>query len=141
MVILMIENPLLGGVLFLVIYLYHGRVRNKMLHLDRPKKLSIMPWLWLPIRLFGYIGYLQIWVSIWKILHLYIVTIEVLFILLATLFFMSEPNILKQIIILLVIIFNLTLYLYHLVLRLYKLQIYLPCRTSYYTFVFYLTNF
>jgi len=36
MVILMIENPLLDGVFFLVIHLYHGRVKNKMLHLDHP---------------------------------------------------------------------------------------------------------
>jgi len=43
MVILMVENPLIGGVFFLVIHLYHGRVRNKMLHLDRPQKLSIAP--------------------------------------------------------------------------------------------------
>jgi len=117
MVILMIKNPLLGGVFFLVIHLYHGRVRNNMLHLDRPQKLSIMPWLWLHVRLFGCIGYLQIWVSIWKILHLYIVTIKVLFILLATMFFMSKPSILKQISILLIIIFNLAVYLYHLFLR------------------------
>jgi len=41
MVILMIENPLLGGVFFLVIHLYHGRVRNKIVHLERPQKLSI----------------------------------------------------------------------------------------------------
>jgi len=73
--------------LFLVIHLYHERVRNKMLHLDHPQKLSIAPWLWLSVSLFGCVGYLHIWVSIWKILQLYIVTIKVLFILLTTLFF------------------------------------------------------
>jgi len=75
-------------VFFLVIHLYHEKVRNDMLHLDRPQKLSIAPWLWLPVGLFGYVGYLQIWVSIWKILHIFIVTIKMLFILFATLFFM-----------------------------------------------------
>ena len=60
--ILMIGNRLLGGVFFLMIHLYHGRVRNKMLHLDYPQKLSIAPWLWLPVRLFSCIGYLQMWV-------------------------------------------------------------------------------
>jgi len=29
-----------------------------MLHLDRPQKMSITPWLWLPVRLFGCIVYL-----------------------------------------------------------------------------------
>ena len=41
MVILIIGNPLLGGVFFLVIHLYHRRVRNKVLHLDRPQKLVL----------------------------------------------------------------------------------------------------
>jgi len=37
------RNPLLDGVFFLVIHLYHRKVRNKMLHLDRPQKLSNVP--------------------------------------------------------------------------------------------------
>jgi len=37
MMILMIGNPLLGGAFFLV------RLRNKMLYLDHPQKLSIAP--------------------------------------------------------------------------------------------------
>ena len=69
----------------------HGRARNKMLHLDHPHQLSITPWLWLLVKIFGWVSYLHIWVSSWKITRLYIVATKVLLILLATLFFLSEP--------------------------------------------------
>jgi len=41
---------------------------------------------------------------------------------------------------LLIIIFKLALYLYHLFLWLYRMQIYLLSHTLFYAFVFYLTN-
>jgi len=46
------------------------------------------------------------------------------------------PTILKQIAILLIIIFNLSLYIYDLFLRLYRLQVYLSNCTPFYAFLF-----
>jgi len=84
----MIRNPLLGGVFLLVIHLYHGSKKQDVTS-QSSKGAEYCARLWLVVRLFGCIAYLQIWVSIWKILYLYILTIKVLFILLTTLFFMS----------------------------------------------------
>jgi len=127
----MIRNSLLGGVFFLVIHLYHGRVRNKMLHLDRTMNLTICKIIWLCWLLADMSVYAKDFSPNNKSI-IRIVCNSV---------FMSKPTILKQIVILVVIIFNLALYLYHLFLRLYRLQINLSCHTPFYAFVFYLKTF
>jgi len=75
MMILMIGNPLLGGVFFLTIRLYRGRVRNKMLHLDRPQKLSIAPWLrlcWLLANMRVYLKYpMSLWCANKSVIYSY----------------------------------------------------------------------
>jgi hypothetical protein len=58
-------------------------------------------------RLFGYVGYLRIWESLFLIQILCIVTTRVLFRLLTTQFFMNELSTLKLIVILFVIISSL----------------------------------
>jgi len=75
-----------------MIHLYHGRVRNKMLYINHLQKLSIVPWVWLLMILFGCVRWLLAYINV------YLKDLTPL--LLLTLFLMSEPSILKQVTIL-----------------------------------------
>jgi hypothetical protein len=90
--------------------------------------------------LFCCVGYLRIWEFPFLILLLYIVTTRVIFRLLTTWFFMNELSILRLIVILLIIILNMTPLLCILFLLLCRLQIFLPNRILFLTFVFLVGN-
>lgn len=61
-----------------MIILFLERVRNTMLFLYLPLKQNIMLWHLLPNRLFGYVGYSYIWVFLFLITFLCIVTTRIL---------------------------------------------------------------
>ena len=71
-----------------------------------PLKRNIVLWHLLPKRLFGYVGYLQIWEYFFLIPLLCIVTTKVLFRLLTIQSFINEPNTLKLIVTLHIIILS-----------------------------------
>ena len=71
---------------------------------------GIVLWYILPKKLFSYVGYMQLWESLFLILLLYIVTTRVLFKLLTARFFMNKLSTLRLIVILLVIISNMHRY-------------------------------
>jgi hypothetical protein len=131
---------LLVSISFWVTLLFLEKVRNKLLFLNLQPKQSIVLWHLLPKRFFGYVGYLQIWEFSFLISLLCIVTTRVLFRLLITRFFMNKLSTLRSIIILLAIISNMTPLLCLLFFLLCRLQISLPNRILFSTFIFYLAN-
>jgi len=131
---------LLVSISFWVTLLFLGKVRNKLLFLNLQPKQSIVLWHLLLKRFFSYIGYLQIWEFSFLISLLCIVTTRILFRLLITRFFMNKLSTLRSIVVLLVIILNMTPLLCLLFFLLYKLQISLPNRILFSTFIFYLAN-
>ena len=101
-VIPQVASLLLVFVSFWVILLFLGKARNKRLSLNLLPKQNIVLWHLLPKRLFGYVGYLPIWVFLFLIPLLCIVITRVLFRLLTTQFFMNGLSTLKSIVIWLV---------------------------------------
>ena len=131
-----IASLLLASVSFWVNLLFLGRARNKLLFLNLLPKQSIVLWHLLPKRLFGYVGYLQIWVFLFLIPLLCIVTIRVLFRLLTTPFFMNEPSTSRSIVILLVTTSSMAPLLCLLFLLPCRLLTSLPSRILFHVFVF-----
>ena len=105
-VTLSIANMLLVSVSFWAILSFLRRVRNNILFLYLPPKHNIVLWHRLLKILFGYVGYLQIWENFFLIPLLCIVITKVLFRLLTTQSFMNEPNTLKLIVTLHIIILS-----------------------------------
>ena len=103
LMLIMTMTPLIASLLlvfasFWVIILFLGRVRNNLLLVYLQLKRRFVIWILLPKRLFGYIGYLQIWEYFFLIPLLCIVTTRVLFKLLTTQFFINKPSILRLIV-------------------------------------------
>ena len=134
LVILRIASLPLDSMFSLEIHSSLGRARSRMLFLALPLKLSIALWLRLHVRLFGYAGYLLLWVSLFLILRRYTVIIRVPFRLLVTRSFMSEPNILRLIVITPAIIYSLVQSHCHMFPLHFRLPIYsrrlIPLRAS-----------